>query len=93
VLKCKSISAVIFTLLAASPCSVFSEPVGEDIVGGSGSISQSSLNTTIYQSSQNLAINWQSFNINSNERVQFIQPNTSSIALNRILGNNGSDQW
>ena len=28
--------------------------------------------------------------MNTNERVQFIQPNTSSIALNRILSNNGS---
>ena len=65
-------------------------PVGGNVVGGTGSISQSDLTTTINQNTQNLAINWQSFDVNSNERVQFIQPNTSSIALNRILGNNGS---
>ena len=65
-------------------------PIGGDIVGGTGSISQSDLTTTINQTSQNLAVNWQSFNVNTNEKVNFVQPNTSSISLNRILGNNGS---
>ena len=65
-------------------------PTGGEVVGGSGSINQSDLTTTINQNSQNLAIDWQSFDVNTNERVQFIQPNSSSIALNRILGNNGS---
>ncbi|MCW8901459.1 MAG: filamentous hemagglutinin N-terminal domain-containing protein, partial [Gammaproteobacteria bacterium] len=65
-------------------------PVGGNIVGGTGSISHSEFTTTINQSSQNLAVNWQSFDINTNEKVNFIQPNSSSIALNRILGNNGS---
>jgi len=65
-------------------------PVGGNIVGGSGSISQTELTTTINQSSQNLAVDWQSFDVNTNERVQFVQPNSSSIALNRIIGNNGS---
>ena len=65
-------------------------PTGGNIVGGTGSISQTDLTTTINQTSQNLAVDWQSFNVNTNEKVNFVQPNTSSIALNRILGNNGS---
>ena len=65
-------------------------PVGGNVVGGSGSISQSNLTTTINQTSQNLAINWDSFEIKVNEQVNFVQPNTSSLALNRILGNNGT---
>ena len=65
-------------------------PVGGTVVGGTGSISQSDLNTTINQASQNLAVNWDSFNVNTNEQVNFVQPNSSSIALNRIVGNNGS---
>ena len=69
---------------------VSSAPTGGNVVGGTGTINQSGLNTTINQNTQNLAVDWQSFNVNSNERVQFIQPNTSSIALNRILSNNGS---
>ena len=75
----------------ASVChSVVAGPEGGLIVGGSGNISQSGLNTTINQNTSSLAIDWNSFNVNSNERVQFIQPNVSSIALNRILGSNAS---
>ena len=44
--------------------------------------------TTVNQSTQNLAINWSSFDIASTETVNFIQPNASSIALNRVLGQN-----
>ena len=65
-------------------------PTGGEVVGGSGAVTQSGLAATINQTSQNLAINWQTFNVNANERVQFIQPNATSIALNRILSNNGS---
>ena len=81
--------AVILALLLNSNASL-AGPSGGNIVGGSGSISQSDLNTTINQNSTSLAINWNSFNVNANERVQFIQPNASAIALNRILGSNAS---
>ena len=69
---------------------VYAAPQGGIIVDGNGSISHSGLNTTIQQNSQLLSATWKSFDVNSNERVQFIQPNISSIALNRILGNNAS---
>jgi filamentous hemagglutinin family protein len=65
-------------------------PEGAQVVGGAGNISQSGLTTTINQSTQNMAINWQSYNVSADERVQYIQPNSSSISLNRILSNNGS---
>lgn len=65
-------------------------PTGGAVVGGSGTINQSGLNTTINQATQYMAINWQSYNLKSNERVRYIQPNASSISLNRILSNNGS---
>lgn len=65
-------------------------PNGGNIVGGSGSITQSILTTTINQNTSSLAINWDSYNLNSNEVVNYIQPSSSSIALNNILGNNAS---
>ena len=68
----------------------YASPLGGNIVGGTGSISQQDIHTTINQTSQKLAIDWQSFDVQQNEHVHFIQPNASSIALNRILGNNGS---
>jgi len=84
----QAVQFAIYTMVLAT--SVQAAPTGGQVVGGAGSISQSGLNTTINQASQNMAINWQNYNVNSNERVQYIQPNSSSISLNRILSNNGS---
>ncbi len=41
---------------------------------------------TVNQTSQNVALNWQSFNIGQGETVRFVQPNSSAVALNRVLG-------
>ncbi|TQV85889.1 beta strand repeat-containing protein [Aliikangiella coralliicola] len=65
-------------------------PTGGEVVGGTGTINQSGNTTTINQTTQNMAIDWQTFNVASDELVQYIQPNSSSISLNRILSNNGS---
>ncbi|HUH55832.1 MAG TPA: YDG domain-containing protein, partial [Rhodanobacter sp.] len=48
------------------------------------------LTTTIDQHSQNLSLNWQSFNIGASSTVNFVQPNAKSIAVNRIADPNGS---
>ncbi|MFZ2540654.1 MAG: autotransporter-associated beta strand repeat-containing protein, partial [Gallionella sp.] len=66
------------------------EPTGGQISAGAGAIAQAGATTTITQNTQNLAINWQSFSIGSNEAVRFNQPNASSIALNRVLGQDPS---
>src|ERR1700687_1268668 len=66
------------------------QPIGGQVVSGTGSIAQSGNTTTIRQSSQDLLLNWQSFNIGSQETVDFLQPSASAIAVNRILGTNGS---
>jgi len=63
---------------------------GGVVVGGSGTISQGDKVTTITQASQNMAINWNSYNVKFDEQVNYIQPNASSLSLNRILSNNGS---
>ena len=65
-------------------------PEGGTVTGGSGTIDHNGNTTNINQNSQNMAIDWQSYNLNSNEIVNYIQPNSSSISLNRILSNNGS---
>jgi filamentous hemagglutinin family protein len=65
-------------------------PNGGQVIGGSGSISQSGTTTNINQSSQNLSLTWRSFNVGSNETVNFIQPSASAIAVNRIYDTNGS---
>jgi filamentous hemagglutinin family protein len=71
--------------------SATSHPTGAQVVSGSGSITQSGNTTDIRQSSPNLAIDWLSFNLGSQATVDFIQPSASAVAVNRILGNDGSD--
>ncbi len=70
---------------------IYAGPEGGVVTGGEGSISQSGVTTTIQQNSQNMAIDWQGYNVNSNERVQYFQPNQSSISLNHILSNSASE--
>ena len=65
-------------------------PTGGTVSAGSGSISQSGTATTVTQGSQNLAINWASFSTASGESVNFVQPNSSAIALNRVTGSQSS---
>lgn len=82
-------SAFLFAHLALVS-NAYANPEGGVVVGGNGSINQSNLTTTVNQASQNMAIDWQSYNVQQNERVHYIQPNSSSISLNRIVGNNAS---
>ncbi len=63
-------------------------PQGGVVVGGSASIAQAPASTTINQSSERAAINWQSFDVGANAKVQFNQPDQNAIALNRVVGGN-----
>ena len=80
------------TLVAASLSGVaIAGPDGGEVVAGSATISNPSLATTVInQSSARAAINWQNFSIGSSEYVQFIQPGSSSVALNRVVGGDPS---
>ena len=64
---------------------------GGQITAGSGNVSQTGATTTVKQNSQTLSLNWQSFNIAPNETVNFVQPGSSSIAVNRVLSSGPSD--
>lgn len=69
---------------------VLAGPEGGAVVGGSGSISQSGSTTTILQNTDRMAIDWQSYDVAADERVHYIQPDSTSVSLNRILSNYGS---
>ena len=60
-------------------------PLGGQVTNGAGAITQAGSTTTIHQSSQNLALAWNSFNTNASETVNFIQPSRSAVAVNRIF--------
>ncbi|KFE50559.1 filamentous hemagglutinin N-terminal domain-containing protein [Pseudomonas syringae] len=73
-------------ILFASAGGAYALPVGGAVSAGSATIGSGGGTTTITQTSQNAAINWQSFNIGTGESVNFVQPNGSATALNRVLG-------
>ncbi|MEK8086876.1 filamentous hemagglutinin N-terminal domain-containing protein, partial [Aquabacterium sp. A3] len=69
-------------------------PTGGVVTSGQGSIStQGAPNqtvTTITQTSQQLNVNWQGFNVGAGEVVNFVQPSATALAVNQILDTNGS---
>ena len=63
-------------------------PTNGNIASGSATITQTTNQLTINQSSDKLITNWSSFNIGRDATVQFNQPSSTSSALNRV---NSSD--
>ncbi|WP_198262709.1 filamentous hemagglutinin N-terminal domain-containing protein [sulfur-oxidizing endosymbiont of Gigantopelta aegis] len=89
----KSILPVASGLVIINPffsVDVFALPQNGIVQAGQATITQSSNQTVIHQQSNRAAIQWNSFNINSNESVNFIQPSSSSAVLNRIIDQNPS---
>jgi len=81
------------TMLSAPAAFAQKLPQGGQVVGGAATISQPSANQMVVnQSTQRTAINWQSFNIGAGNGVQFVQPSSSAIALNRVVGMSGASQ-
>ncbi len=81
-------------LVAMAAAQALAEPTGGQVVKGQAQINQTGTQggtvTTIKQSTPQVSINWQSFNVGEKERVNFVQPDASSLAINRILGSQGS---
>lgn len=80
------LKAVTASLMLAFGSLVYAAPTDGTVSAGSATITGGAGNTTITQTSQNAVINWQSFSIGAGESVQFVQPNSSSVALNRVIG-------
>ncbi|MDR3477403.1 MAG: filamentous hemagglutinin N-terminal domain-containing protein [Gammaproteobacteria bacterium] len=72
--------------------SAISAPQLAGVTAGNVSVTQSPNSTIVNQSSQKAIIQWNSFNIGAGERTQFVQPNASSVALNRINPQQGASQ-
>ncbi|MBV5320355.1 MAG: filamentous hemagglutinin N-terminal domain-containing protein [Sulfuricurvum sp.] len=85
ILKGGKISLVVSALITGSTMS-FASPTGGQVTSGSASIAQNGSITTINQSTQKASINWNSFSIAPTETVNFIQPSSQSVTLNRVVG-------
>ncbi len=66
-------------------------PTGENVISGNASFTREENSLNIRQHSQHTSINWESFDIGRNSAVEFDQPSTDSIAVNRVMGLNGSE--
>jgi filamentous hemagglutinin family protein len=82
--------AVITVMLSILASAVYAGPEGGEVVGGQGAISNSGAETLINQSSQRLAVEWQSFNVGAGETVRFVQPSATAAVLNLIHDQNPS---
>ena len=68
-------------------------PTGGSVIGGSASFSTPTVGTLqVGQTTDRALIEWASFDIGSNATVNFVQPSTSAIALNRVVGGGAPSQ-
>ena len=84
---------VMIALIMLSPAIGISAtlPQGGVISVGEGTIVNTNGNkVTIKQTTDKLGVNWQSFNVGADGQVVFEQPNSKSVALNRVVGSDGS---
>lgn len=66
-------------------------PTGGNVVAGGATINDRGNGTLdINQSTGKAIINWKGFSIGANETVNFRQPGSNSITLNRVVGNDPS---
>ncbi|MGI4879362.1 MAG: filamentous hemagglutinin N-terminal domain-containing protein, partial [Janthinobacterium lividum] len=73
-------------ILVAGASEAQALPTGGSVAAGSATITAVTSQLTVRQSTQNAVINWQSFGIGRGEGVTFVQPNSNSVALNRVVG-------
>ncbi|WP_155641311.1 filamentous hemagglutinin N-terminal domain-containing protein, partial [Burkholderia cepacia] len=80
------------SLLGLAATSAYALPTGGAVASGKADIATSADGKTmsINQHTDKLITNWQDFSVAGGERVSFKQPDVKSIALNRVIGTNGS---
>ncbi len=77
-----------------TPPAVNQLPTGAQVTAGTVSFSQTQTATAasmaVQQSSNQAIVNWQSFNVGANAKVNITQPNASSVLLNRVQSSDPS---
>ncbi|CAN2533919.1 hypothetical+protein [Methylocapsa aurea] len=74
----------------ALPSFALANPTGGVVVDGAATISSTTNVTNVVQSTNRAIINWQSFSIGLGQTVNFLQPSSLSVTLNRVVGNEQS---
>ena len=94
VFQCVKIFGVIFCIAVAQTSHAQNNsralPTGGNVVAGSATITQSNLKVNINQTSQRAVVTWDQFNVGKDASVNFNQPNSSAVTLNRVTGGSES---
>lgn len=77
---------------AAVPPTTHQLPKGGTVVAGKASIHQHAATMDVTQTTHRSVINWETFDIGSQARVNFKQPTANSVALNRVIQSNNPSQ-
>lgn len=84
-------SGLVGSTVIASTAAMAGGPTGGHVAVGSATILNASpTQTVINQSSKKALINWNSFSVSSGSSVQFNQPNSKSLTVNRVTGADAS---
>lgn len=77
--------ALAVALALSAPHALHAAPVGATVVAGQAQLTQPDAHTMLVtQGTDKAIINWRSFSIAAGETVRFQQPNSASVALNRV---------
>jgi filamentous hemagglutinin family protein len=74
-------------LISATPLVTLAQPQGGVVTAGSASIDAVGNTVNVQQNSHKAVIDWRGFDIGAGEQVQFHQPSSNAIALNRVHSN------
>ncbi|MES2823032.1 MAG: filamentous hemagglutinin N-terminal domain-containing protein, partial [Pseudomonadota bacterium] len=81
-----AVSAQIQAQVGVAPPALTELPTQGKVVAGEATITQQGAQMDITQTTQRGVIDWQTFNVGEQAKVNFNQPSTSSVTLNRVLG-------
>src|SRR5690606_28936206 len=86
-----TVSAAVSAILSLAASGAHAGPQNGVVTAAQATSSEPDANLTqIDQSSQNVSINWDSFDVAAQERVNFNQPSSDAVALIRILSQDPS---
>jgi filamentous hemagglutinin family protein len=82
----RAITVTLVATLLAATTSVDANPTDGQVAAGNATITTAPGVVTVNQLTDKTVINWQTFSIGVGEITKFVQPSSTSAALNRVLG-------